>query len=145
MLIITSIEVILISKIGTAIGFFSTFIIIIATAMLGSWLLKKQWRFVTGKLSTLQQSPSQAVLEAMILLICGVLLITPGFLTDIVGFLGLIPSIRTTLVSYIAQRGPQAGFQFYTRHQHHSAHRPFEDSPRGEQIIEGEFEKKSEP
>lgn len=151
MLIITAIEVVLIAKVGALIGFPMTFLIIIATALLGSWQLKKQWRFVMGKLQTLQSEPSQAMLEALVLLICGVLLITPGFLTDIVGFLGLIPIVRERLVHLMRQHaGKMVGgnFRMYSDFRGQS---PFDNAfdtssnpSRGEKVIEGEFERKDE-
>lgn len=158
MLIVTSIEVILISKMGELIGFFATFLIIIATAILGSWQLRKQWRFVIGKLQTLQSEPSQALLEALVLLISGVLLITPGFLTDIVGFLGLIPVVRERFVVMMRQRGwsmMQGGhFRVYRGNQNNgnnSQSSPFSTAfgnrtdyanHHTDDIIEGEFERK---
>lgn len=143
MVIVTTIEVILIAKIGNMIGFFPTLIIIIATALIGSQQLKKQWRFVMGKLQTLQSEPSQALSEALVLLICGVLLVTPGFLTDIVGFLGLIPAVRERLVAFMRQHAGamlRGNVHVYTNttsaekpRQHHDDH-----------VIEGEFERKDE-
>lgn len=141
MLIITTIEVILIAKVGAIIGFWNTFLIIIATAMLGSWQLRKQWGLVIGKLQTLQSEPSQAMLEALILLICGVLLITPGFLTDVVGFLGLIPAVRERFVAQIKQHAGKAfsgQFQMHT-HSHHTTSSAPHSS---DDVIEGEFERK---
>ena len=40
--------------------------------------------------------PAEEVVEAMMLAICGVLLVTPGFATDILGFLGLVPPLHDT-------------------------------------------------
>lgn len=146
MLIVTTIEVILIAKVGALIGFFPTFLIIIATAMLGSWQLRQQWQFVMGKLGTLQSEPSQALLEALVLLICGVLLVTPGFLTDIIGFLGLIPALRERFVGVLrknAGKVMRGNFQMYT---HQSYQEPPQNTHsqqrRDENIIEGEYERK---
>ncbi len=155
MIIITTIEVILISKVGNMIGFFNTFLLIVITAMIGSWQLRKQWAFVIGKLQGLQSEPSQALLEALVLLISGVLLITPGFLTDIVGFLGLVPVIREQFVALMRKNAGtvmRGGFHMYTHSSStHSEHSAFEKSPfehsaqrggRSENtIIEGEFER----
>ncbi|PIE44598.1 MAG: biotin--acetyl-CoA-carboxylase ligase [Gammaproteobacteria bacterium] len=146
MIIITTIEVILIAKVGKAIGFPATFIVIVATAMLGSWKLRKQWAFVIGKLQNLQSEPSQALLEALILLISGVLLITPGFLTDIVGFLGLIPVIRERFVSLIRRHAGgliRGGFTMQRgRFETSAFERPV--NPSTDDIIEGEFERKED-
>lgn len=142
MALVTAIEVVLIAKVGALIGFFPTLIIIILTALVGSQQLKKQWQFVMSKLQTLTQDPSQALLEALILLICGILLITPGFLTDLVGFLGLIPTLRHQLVNRLKRQSNRffrGGFQVHTRGYHSKNTRPNK-----EQVIEGEFERKSD-
>lgn len=141
MALVTAIEVVLIAKVGALIGFFPTLIIIILTALVGSQQLKKQWQFVMSKLQTLSQDPSQALLEALILLICGVLLITPGFLTDLVGFLGLIPVVRQQLADRLKQQSGRVfrgGFQVYTGDYHNKR----TQSANNEQVIEGEFERK---
>lgn len=148
MLIVTSIEVILIAKVGNILGFFTTFLIIIATAMLGSWQLRQQWHFVIGKMQTLQSEPSQALLEALVLVICGVLLITPGFLTDIIGFLGLIPMVRERFVAFMRRRG----LSVMQSNHFHAYRGNMNDRPsstysanadsQAEEIIEGEFERK---
>lgn len=145
MLIVTTIEVILIAKVGSAIGFFPTFLLILFTAFVGSSLLKKQWRFVMGKLQTLQSEPSEAVLEALVLVICGVLLITPGFLTDIIGFLGLIPSVRERFVATLRRH---SGRLIRGNFQVHSAgfgeHSQQHTQRRDDGVIEGEFERKDD-
>ncbi len=89
MAVVTTIEVILISKVGSAIGFFPTLALIIATAAIGSWQLRRQGLPVMQKMQSMKEAPSNTMLEGLILLLCGVLLITQGFLTDNVGFLGL--------------------------------------------------------
>lgn len=154
MVIVTTVEVMLIAKVGTLIGFWATFALILITALIGSSLLKRQWRFVMGKLQTLQSEPSQALLEALILVICGVLLITPGFLTDSIGFLGLIPTVRERFVGIMRRYSGQlmtSRFQIYSNqtHQTSSNHSPFGRSApnaRHQQndakIIEGQFERK---
>lgn len=150
MLIVTTIEVILIAKVGAVIGFFPTFLLILLTAFVGSTLLKKQWQFVMGKLQTLQSEPSQALLEALVLVICGVLLITPGFLTDIIGFLGLMPVLRERFVAALRRHSGsimRGGFQVHTsslgsntaRHQPQNQQH---QTPGDDSVIEGEFERK---
>lgn len=151
MAVVTAIEVILIAKVGTAIGFWATLLIIIGTAFVGSWLLKKQWRFVMGKMQSLQSQPSTAIIEALILLICGVLLVTPGFLTDIVGFCGLLPPVRERLVDVIKRNSGkfvQSGFRVYgsnsTFSGFSSSGSQQQSSQNGEagNTIEGEFERR---
>lgn len=152
MLIVTTIEVILIAKVGSAIGFFPTFILIVFTAFVGSALLKKQWRFVMGKMQNLQSEPSQALLEALILVICGVLLITPGFLTDIIGFLGLVPTLRERFVSLLrrhSSRFMRGSFHMQTSSYHTADSATPHDTRQApdrhhNDVIEGEFERKDD-
>lgn len=147
MLIVTAVEVVLIAKVGAAIGFLPTFLIIIFTAFLGSRLLAQQWRFVMSKLQSLQGNPSQALAEAVILLMCGVLLVTPGFLTDIVGFLGLIPAVRERFVQALQKHGGnmmRGSFRVYSSHSPFGgAQQPFQQRP-DDNVIEGEFERKDD-
>ncbi len=147
MLVVTTIEVILIAKVGALIGFFPTFLIIIATALLGSWQLRQQWQFVMGKLGTLQSEPSQALLEALVLIICGVLLITPGFLTDIIGFLGLIPPLREHFVKLLRKNAGKlirGNFQMYSSRTYQDNQNHTQTRREDSHIIEGEFERKDD-
>lgn len=144
LLLIISIEVVLIAKVGSLIGFFYTFLLIISTAVIGSWQLKKQWRFVMTKMQTLQSEPSHALLEAFILLMCGILLITPGFLTDIIGFLTLIPRVRERLIVFLQQHSNHfttTRFQTFAQQQHKTN---TSERKAHSQVIEGEFERKDD-
>ncbi|MPV86328.1 FxsA family protein [Ostreibacterium oceani] len=153
MLVVTAIEVVLIAKVGNQIGFFNTFLIIVFTAMLGSWQLKKQWRFVIQKQQIQRTAPSDTLIAGIVLLICAVLLITPGFLTDIVGFLGLIPALRERLIGFIKRHVNLQATHFFS----HTAHAEIDDTGWGKSnphqphrgdrqqsndILEGEYERK---
>ena len=48
-----------------------------------------------------QQIPVQGVFDGLVILVAGILLVTPGFLTDIIGFLGLIPQTRIFLLGIV--------------------------------------------
>ncbi len=145
MLIVTTAEVVLITKVGSAIGFFPTFLIIIATAMIGSWQLKKQGMTVIKKLQAMQDDSSTSLIEGIILFACGILLITPGFITDIVGFLCLIPSLRVRLAKKLKSmgKGSVSGSSFiftsssFTRSSNQKSNSRQIDN--NENIIEAEF------
>lgn len=107
-LLIPIVEIYLLIKVGSIIGAFPTIFLVVFTAVLGAALLRHQG------LSTLRQAqesmargtlPAVAVLEGVVLLICGALLLTPGFFTDTLGFLGLIPPLRRALVVKLLERG----------------------------------------
>ena len=94
------IEIYFLIQVGQHIGALSTILLCILTAALGAILLRIQ-----GLLTLLRaqeklrqgQIPADNMLEGLILLIAGVLLLTPGFVTDVIGFLCLVPSLRSLL------------------------------------------------
>lgn len=87
-------------KLGTKIGLPETLLIIIVTGILGAWLTKAQG---ASALRRFQQAsadgrlPHKEVVDGLLILIAGAVLITPGFLTDTIGFLLLLPPIRALL------------------------------------------------
>ena len=96
-------EIALLIKIGQAIGFWATILIVIATAAIGTWLLHKQGMETLRRvLSSMDDGkpPVQPVLEGFLLLVAGLLLLTPGILTDTAGFILLIPPVRELIVRY---------------------------------------------
>ena len=93
-------ELFVLIEVGRSIGALSTIALAIFTAVLGLYLLKQQGRDVASRINDAlrhQVVPTLESMEALILLFCAILLITPGFITDIVGFLGLIPVIRQAI------------------------------------------------
>lgn len=93
-------ELYLLFQVGSNIGFFPTICFSIFTAALGSYLARRQalvvWTDWSQSLSRLE-SPAHSVLEGLMILVGGVLLLTPGFLTDAMGFSLLIPWTRTRM------------------------------------------------
>lgn len=92
-------------KVGGLLGVWATIGLTIATAVIGVLLVRMQGfmllmdvrhAFARGEL------PAQAALEGVVLLICGALLLVPGFISDALGFLGLIPALRRRLVKRFA-------------------------------------------
>lgn len=101
------IEMWLLITIGSYIGALSTIALVLLTALMGIGLLRQQgvstlWR---GK-EKLQQGkiPAQEMMEGIVLAVSGALLLTPGFVTDIIGLLGLLPFTRIFLVKGIVQK-----------------------------------------
>ena len=96
-------ELFVLIEVGRSIGALSTIALAIFTAVLGLYLLKQQGRDVASRINDAlrhQVVPTLESMEALILLFCAILLITPGFITDIVGFLALIPMIRQAICTY---------------------------------------------
>ena len=96
-------EIALLIKIGQVIGFWATILLVIATAFLGTWLLHAQGMETFRRvLSSMDEGkpPVGPVLEGFLLLIAGLLLLTPGVITDTIGFTLLIPPVRELIVRY---------------------------------------------
>lgn len=108
-------EIYLLVEIGEVIGAFRTVILVVATALLGATLVRAQGLVTLARLQTeLQRGevPAVAMLEGVTLLVAGALLLTPGFFTDAVGFLILVPSLRTRLIHWLLARlMARPGFQ----------------------------------
>ncbi|MCH9696941.1 MAG: FxsA family protein [Gammaproteobacteria bacterium] len=103
LIVVPVFEIYLLLKIGSVIGVIPTIFSVVATAVIGSWMLRQQG-FST--LQRLQQNlaqgslPARELIEGPILLVGGALLLTPGFVTDAIGFCCLIPSTRDKVVGY---------------------------------------------
>ena len=106
------VEIAILIKIGKVIGAGYTIALVIGTAILGAALLRTQGISTLAKVQTninRGQLPAIELIEGLILLISGVLLLTPGFFTDMLGFLALVPILRqrlaqTFFVNFIQNR-----------------------------------------
>jgi UPF0716 protein FxsA len=102
-LLIPFIEIYLLLKVGGMIGAFPTIFLVVFTAVLGTWLLRQQGFATFQRLRTnLEQGtiPAYEMIEGPIILVGGILLLTPGFITDILGFACLIPILRRRIAQY---------------------------------------------
>ncbi len=109
-LIVPLIEMALLLQIGAHIGIWMTLCIIVGTAILGASLahqegLKTWWR-LQGKLAH-GVIPDEELLDALMILVAGALLLTPGFLTDTTGFLLLFPGTRRVIKHGLRRRFTQ--------------------------------------
>ena len=100
-------ELYLFMTLGKELGIANTLLIIVITAILGASLTKSQGRQAMAKLqqATSQgRMPAREAVEGIMILIAGAVLITPGFLTDAIGFLLLVPPVRALLARSLGQR-----------------------------------------
>lgn len=109
------IEILLFIKVGGAIGALPTILIILTTAIAGGILLRVQglsvWRRAQSSLNR-NEVPVAEVFDGLCLLLAGLLLLTPGFLTDSFGLLLFIPPLRRgigrgLLRRLLVPRGPR--------------------------------------
>lgn len=97
------VELFLLIQIGQLLGIFPTILIVIGTGVVGAFLARTQGLAVIKKLQDKLNHggiPTDELLDGAILLVSGALLITPGLITDLLGFTGLIPPARTIIKRY---------------------------------------------
>lgn len=126
------VELALLIRVGNVIGVFWTIVLVVTTGLLGASLARWQgwqtWRKFDAELRS-GRFPAAEIIDGLLILIAGALLVTPGILTDAVGFLLLVPFVRARI------RG-----RFTRRWQSSVQMRSF--TFRDEKTVEGEF---SEP
>jgi UPF0716 protein FxsA len=106
-LVIPFAEIYLLLTVGGLIGAFPTIALVVFTAVLGAWLLRQQGfqTFRRFQESLAQGNiPTYEIIEGPILLLGAALLLTPGFITDLMGIVCLIPSLRRKVAQYILEK-----------------------------------------
>jgi UPF0716 protein FxsA len=93
-------------QVSSMLGFWQTMALVLLTGLIGAELIRREGRHVLMKL---QQSVtggeiSRNMMEGLIILLCGIFLLTPGFITDIVGFLLIFRPLRVRLVAGLMNR-----------------------------------------
>ena len=108
---VPTIELVLLIELGGRIGLLPTIAIIFLTGIVGATLARWQGLSVLRQMQTQMASgqlPASAMFDAVIILLAGALLLTPGFLTDIVGFACLVPGVRSVFKRAIQRRIEQS-------------------------------------
>lgn len=121
-------EIIVFLAVADGIGFFSALAGCILTAIFGVFLIQKQGleQFITAQDQLRQgQMPLRTLFHALCITLAGFLFIIPGFITDFLGLLLLVPTIQTYVRRYLSPRMATA--------------------PADPDIIEAEFERVDEP
>ena len=97
LLVVPVAEIAIIVAVGSVIGGWQTIALLLAESALGAYLVKREgarsWQALRVALNT-GQMPGRELADATLVLIGGTLLLTPGFLTDIVGFFFILPLTR---------------------------------------------------
>jgi UPF0716 protein FxsA len=118
-------ELYVIIQVGQQIGVLWTIAILVADSILGSMLMRSQGRAAWRRFNVALQAgrpPAREVLDGVLVIFGGALLLTPGFLTDILGLLLLLPPTRAVvrrilvhrfadrMIASATRRGPPPGF-----------------------------------
>ena len=137
----------LLFEVAEHIGAWSTLGLVVLTAVIGIQILKQQGlstftranqRIDSGEL------PAQEIIEGLFLAVGGAFLLTPGFITDTLGFMFLIGPMRRYIVRTLIKSGKLAIFQSGTQRQFFYTRQSGSNSSDGS-TFEGEYEKEVGP
>ena len=139
-ILVPLLEIYLLIKVGGIIGALPTVFMVVFTAVLGVLLLRHQGLYTLGKVQAALERgelPTMAMLEGVVLIISGALLLTPGFFTDTIGFLGLIPALRRRLILAVLERGIISSMQ-------HGSGRRGPGAGHGPRTLEGDYRREDD-
>lgn len=106
-LLTPAVELALLIQVDALVGFWATVGLIVATGIVGSYLARREgvstWRRLNVRLQS-GELPGKELVDGVIILVAGALLVTPGVLTDAIGFLGLLPPSRALVRRYLVRR-----------------------------------------
>ena len=144
-LVFPLVELAVMIKVGSAIGVLATIMLLLLSAVVGVWIIR-----IGGLTTALRarvrmsqgQLPDHEMISGLFLAIAGGLLLLPGFISDIAGFMLLLPPVQTFLITKIKARAQvHASAQTFE-------HTPFEQAERAEprirNVIEGEYKRHDE-
>jgi len=158
-IIVPIIEITVLINVGEAIGAWNTVGLVLLSAFIGVNMLRYQGLSTLARAQQRAQNgeiPGQEMVEGIVLAVGGALLVTPGFVTDVIGFSCLLPFTRKAFAkslfsrfSVIAmQQQRHSSAQFYANDpfqqhaQDQQANRSQEQTIRSNDVIDGEFERK---
>ena len=104
-IVLPILEMYILIEVGGFIGALNTIGLVLLTALLGLMLLRQQgFRTLLNARNKLMQAelPTEEIVTGIFLAVGGALLLTPGFVTDFIGFMCLLPFTRRFLMSFIA-------------------------------------------
>lgn len=104
-------EILILIKLGEVMGFSLTVLLVIGTGFLGAWAARiqgmKTWIVIQQEMNA-GRSPGEPMIDALLIFVAGLLLLTPGLLTDITGFLLLFPATRRIFKQWLRRKFDEA-------------------------------------
>ena len=105
-------EIAVLVKVGGIIGVWPTLAIVVLTAMAGTWLLRLQgfqtWQRAQAAIQR-GEAPVAEVLDGVFLFAAALLMVTPGLITDAMGFLFLVPPVRHAVAKWLVNWAIRSG------------------------------------
>lgn len=100
-------ELYVIIQVGHVLGVFNTLALLVVISFVGAWLMKREglstWRRAQRQIDS-GSVPGRELVDGALIVLAGALLLAPGFLTDIVGLLLLLPPVRAAVRSFTRYR-----------------------------------------
>ena len=144
-------EIYVLIQVGQVIGAWWTVLLLVADGFLGAWLMKREgtkaWRALRDALDE-RRMPARELADGALVLVGGTLLLTPGFVSDIAGFVCVLPftrpAVRTALTRFLTRKflsGP--GAPGYTSRREHAqtqgqGQAQTRQRPGPDQVVQGE-------
>ena len=107
LLLLPIIEIALFITVGGAIGVLPTILLVILSAILGSWVMRRQGLAAMADLQqavTELRDPAAPLAHGALVMLAGMLLVLPGFFTDAIGLALLMPAVRQLLIARLGRR-----------------------------------------
>nr|WP_306264181.1 FxsA family protein [Pararhizobium sp. IMCC3301] len=140
LLIVPLLEITAFVVIGGEIGVWATLALVVVTAVIGSFLLRWQGISLLRRIRTdlaAKRLPAKELVRGAMLVVAGILLLTPGFVTDTLGFLLFVPPVQETVWRFLKSRiqlvGAAASSGSATRQ---NSNAPGGPSQAGESVVE---------
>lgn len=146
------IEIAVLIQVGSVLGAFNTIALLVLTAIVGASLVRSQGirTMQSAQLKMAQgQLPGREMVSGIMIFIAGVMFITPGFVTDLIALLMLIPAVQSVMGVWLLKRvqvhGTATHFQFHSHQQTRSQDSTQEShQPKPGNTLEGEYQRKDD-
>lgn len=106
-IVLPLIELAVIIQVGSLIGVLPTFAIMVLSALIGSWLCKREGLGVLRRINASLDAgrvPTTELADGALIVLAGCMMITPGFVTDLAGILLLLPPVRAMVRKVVVAR-----------------------------------------
>ena len=106
-LVVPIVELYVILQVAHAIGVLNTIGVLILDSIIGAWLMKREGLGVLRRLQTKLEGgelPGTELVDGFLILFGGALMLTPGFVSDIIGMIAILPPTRAVLRKVLAKR-----------------------------------------
>lgn len=137
-------EISLLVNIGSSIGILPTILLLLAISFIGLWVVKLRGAYTLFSIrQELSQGkvPMQAMGNSVMFIVAGILLIIPGFVSDILAILCVLPVTRTLIKTFLINSVKNKVFMRFTAQSPHFSQQSQQDS----NTFDAEFERKPEP